>query len=99
MLSCCKMSRTPYQIDPQKSASRKYSLKLFCEFAGAVLDEETGDLLEYRHLIKHSNHKKVWGGAFGNKVGRLAQGLPCIVKGTDTLNLIFKNKIPADRFK
>ena len=54
---------------------------MFYEMAGAVLDEETGDLFEYRHLIKHPHHKKVWDGAFG-------QGLPSIVKGTDTLNLI-----------
>ena len=60
------MFRTSYQIDPHKEASRKYPLKLFCELAVAVLDEETGDLLEYRHLVKHPNHKKVWGGSFGN---------------------------------
>ena len=99
MLSCCQMSRTSYQIDPQKSASRKYLLKLFCELAGAVLDEETGDFLEYRHLVKQPNHKKVWGGAFGKEVGRLSQGLPGIVEGTDTLKFIFKNEIPADRFR
>ena len=98
MLPCCQMSRTPYQIDPQKAASRKYPLKLFCKLAGAVLDEETGDLLEYCHLFKHPNHKKVWSGAFGKEVGRLSQGLPGIVEGTDTLNFSFKNEISADRF-
>ena len=87
------------QIDPQKAAIRKYPLQLFCELAGAVLDEETGDLLEYLHLVKHPNHKKVWGGAFSKEVGRLAQGLPGIVEGTDTLNFIFKHEIPSDRFK
>ena len=56
-------------------------------------------MLEYRHLIKHPHHKTVWGGAFRKEVGRLAQGLPGIVEGTDTLNFIFKNEIPADRFK
>ena len=56
-------------------------------------------MLEYRHLVKHPNHKKLWGGAFGKDVGRLAQGLPGIVKGTDTLNFIFKIEIPANRFK
>ena len=45
MLSCCQMARTSYQLDPQKAASRKYPLKLICELARAVLDEETGDLL------------------------------------------------------
>ena len=61
MLSCCQMSRTAYQIDLQKSPSQKYPLKLFCELAEAVLDEETGDLLEYCHLAKHPNHKKIIG--------------------------------------
>ena len=56
-------------------------------------------MLEYRHLVKHPNHKKLWGGAFGKDVGRLAQGLPGIVKGTDTWNFIFKYEIPANRFK
>ena len=45
------------------------------------------------------NHKKVWGGAFGKEVGRLDQQLPGIVEGTDTLNFIFKNETPGDRFK
>ena len=74
-------------------------MQLFCELAGAVLDEETGDLLEYRHLAKHPNHRKVWGGSFSKEVSRLAQGLPGIVEGTDTLNFIFKHEIPSDRFK
>ena len=93
------MPRTSYQIDPQKAASRKYPLQLFCELAGAVLDEETGDLLEYRHIVKQPNHKKVWGGAFGKEVGRLAQGLPGIVEGIDTVNFLFTNEIPSDSFK
>ena len=63
------MSHTPYQIDPQKEASRKDPMKMICKMAGAVLDEDTGDLLEYRHLIKHPKHKTVWGGAFGKEVG------------------------------
>ena len=58
MLSYCQMSRTSYQIDPQKAASRNYLLELFCEMAGAVLDDETSDLLEYRHLVRHPYHKK-----------------------------------------
>ena len=30
---------------------------------------------------------------------RFDQGLPSIVEGTNTVNFIFKNEIPADRFK
>ena len=32
MLSCCQMSCMSYQIDPQKSARRKYQLKMFCKW-------------------------------------------------------------------
>ena len=61
-------------------------MKMFCELAGAVLDGETGDLLEYRHLVKHPNNKKIWGGAFGKEVDCLSQGLPSIVKGTNKMS-------------
>ena len=63
------------------------------------MDEETGDLLEYHHLINHPHHKKVWGGAFSKEVGHLAQGIPGIIEGTGTLNFIFKKDIPANSFK
>ena len=33
--------------------------------AGAVLDAETGDLLEYRHLLCHPKYQKVWIKEFG----------------------------------
>ena len=55
--------------------------------------------MEYRHLVKHPKHKTLWSGAFSKEVGRLAQGFPGIVEGTDTLNFIFKHEIPSDRLK
>ena len=99
MLSCCQMSRTSYQIDPRKSASRKHLLEMFCEMAGAVLNEETGDLLDYCNLIKKPQHKEVWGGSFGKEVGHLAQGLSGIVEDTGIFDLIFKHEIPDNRLK
>ena len=63
------------------------------------MDEETLDLLEYRHLVKHPNNKKIWGRTFGKEVARLAQGLPGIVEVNNTLNFISKHEIPSDRFK
>ena len=98
LLSCVQLS--PHStITPRNAARRKYPLQLLCELAGAVLDAETGDLLEYRHLIQHPNYKEVWGKAFGKEIGRLAQGLPGVVDGTDTLDFITKNEVPRDRFK
>ena len=36
----------------KKSASISYLLQLLADFAGAVLEKETGKLLKYFHLIK-----------------------------------------------
>ena len=36
---------------PSQAAARKYPLQFLCNFAYTVLDDNTGELLEYRHLI------------------------------------------------
>ena len=44
--SCC--------VKSAKLAGRKYPLKLLCDFAGAVMDQETRELIEYWNLMKKS---------------------------------------------
>ena len=93
LLSCVKLS--PHStITPRNAARRKYPLQLLCKLAGTVLDAKTGDLLEYQHLIQHPRYKEVWGKTFGKEIGRLAQGLPGVVDGTDTHDFITKNDVP-----
>ena len=36
---------------------------------------ETGELLEYWHLIQQPKYKEEWGVLFGNEIGRLRQGI------------------------
>ena len=52
-----------------------------------VLDAETGDLLEYRHLMKRPKYRVIWGASFRNEIGQLAQGMKGRVDGTDTVFL------------
>jgi hypothetical protein len=59
-------------FNPQQAASQKYPLQFLCNFANAVLDDETGDLLEYRHLIKHPKYKATWSKFFGTEIRCLA---------------------------
>jgi hypothetical protein len=47
----------PRLFTNQQAASRRYPLQFLCNFANAVLDDETGNLLEYRHLHKHPKYK------------------------------------------
>jgi hypothetical protein len=86
-------------LSQQQLSARKFPLQMLCEFAGAVMDEETGDMLEYRQLIKRPKYRDMWSKAFGKEIGRLAQGLDGVVEGTNTLYFIPKNKIPSDRLK
>ena len=74
-------------------------MQFLADFAGAVLDDETGELLEYRHLIKRPKYKKDWGFSFGNEIGRLAQGMPGRNTGTNTIFFIHKKEVPDNRWK
>jgi hypothetical protein len=57
---------------PAQASCRKYPLQFLCDFAYTVLNDDTGDLLEYRHLIKHPKHKDIWSQSFGKEIRRLA---------------------------
>ena len=72
----------------QQAAGRRYPLKFLVDLAAAVLDEETGEILEYRHLIKKPKLREQWGYSFGNEVGRLARGMPGRNTGTNTIYFI-----------
>jgi hypothetical protein len=76
----------------KQASSRKYPLQFLCDFAYSVLDNETGDLLEYRHLLKHPKYKDVWSQSFGKEIRRLATG-------TETIAFLTKQEIPRDRRK
>ena len=45
----------------RQSALRAFPLQLLADFAAAVINDETGELLEYRHLIQCPKYKKDWG--------------------------------------
>ena len=76
-----------------------HNLQFLCDYANAVLDGETGELLEYRHLIQGLKYREAWTISFGNKIGRLAQGMPGRVEGTNTIFIILRASVPADRWK
>jgi hypothetical protein len=55
-------------FNTQQAALRKFPLQFLCNFASTALDDETGDLLEYFHLLKHPKYKDVWSKSFGKKI-------------------------------
>jgi hypothetical protein len=76
----------------QQAASRKYPLQFLCDFAAAVLDDKTGDLLEYRHLIRHPKYRDTWSKLFGTEIHWLATT-------TETIAFMSKDMIPHNRCK
>jgi hypothetical protein len=66
------------------------------EVVRVVLDQETGQLLEYCQLLKHPRFKEVWNRSSADEFGRLAQGVGGQVKGTDTIRFIHKHEVPQD---
>ena len=67
-------------------------------FAGAIIDETTGESMEYRDLIKNPKLRAIWEHSLANEIGRLCNGIRDIV-GTNTMEFIPKSEIPRDRRK
>ena len=63
-----------------------------CEWAQLVLDEDTGDFLEYRQLIKNPKYKEVWSKSFAKDIWWLADT-------TKTISFVTKHQIPHWRRK
>ena len=58
------------KMTPHSAASRKFPHQML----NAVLNKETGELMEYRHFIGKLKYREIWGRSYGNKLDRLAQG-------------------------
>ena len=64
----------------------------------AVIDEDTGESLEYQQLITKDKYKETWLRSSANKFFRVTQGSPdgCPeAVGTDTCEYICKEDVPA----
>ncbi len=66
-------------------------------FLGTIIDEETGAMLEYRHLAKNPALKSVWETSFANKIGCLFQRIQDLLKGTDTCFFIPRLQVPTNK--
>ncbi len=72
----------------------------------AVLDRNTGKLLEHRQLRKDPRYKTVWDRSYANELGRLCQGVGTgdkegckRVADTNTFHLIAYADIPHQKQK
>jgi len=68
--------------------------------AMAVMDADTGKLLNYRQLMRHPDYKQPWSKSSVNKFRRLANAVGGRMKNpTNTIKFIHKDDIPKERQK
>ena len=68
--------------------------------AMAVLDEDSGKLLNYRQLLRHPKYRSEWKQSSANEFGRLTNGVGGrIKKPTNTMRFIRQQDVPKDRRK
>jgi hypothetical protein len=75
---------TNLRLMAANAARQKFPL----EMLNAVLDMDTGKLMEMKHLLVNPKYKEVWGKLYTTELGRLAQGILGVSKGTDTIVFI-----------
>ena len=65
-----------------------------------IRDNDTGEYLNYRKLMRSPKHSIIWIKSLANEFGRLTQGLADgRVTGTNTIFFIHKDLVPKDRIK
>jgi TfoX/Sxy family transcriptional regulator of competence genes len=70
------------------------------ELVQLIRDDDTGEYLNYRQLMRSPKHRRIWNISSANEFGRLAQGLKDgRVTGTNTIFFIPKELVPKDRLK
>jgi len=62
---------TSHSLTPANASRRSFP----AEILNAVLDKDTGELLEMRHLLVNPKYKDVWGKSYTTELGCLAQGI------------------------
>jgi hypothetical protein len=90
--TCALLKNTYDVIRPANSPVTLGSIN----FISTIVDNITGDVLEYRYLIKSDTHRAIWQKSFAKKLGRLFQGIRNI-KGMDTCFFICKKQMPSHK--
>ena len=68
--------------------------------AMAIMDDKTGQLLNYKKLLRSAKYKKQWSISSANKFGPLANGVGNRIKNpTNTIQFKCKKDIPQDHRK
>ena len=91
MLLCATVAQM--KLFPKQLASHRFPV----EMINAVLNEETGKLMEYRHIMKNLKYRQLYATYYSKELGLLAQRMPGKAEGTNTIFFIDKSDILSER--
>ena len=75
-------------------------MELITNMANTVIDQDTGDMLEYCQLQSHPKISEAWNTSSANEYGCSAQGIIGRIKTpSNTIFSINKSEVPEERFK
>ena len=93
MLRCATDAKM--KLSPRQVSSHSFPI----EMIKAVLNEETGKLMEYSHIMKNPKYSQLYATSYSKDLGRLSKGIPGQAEGTNTIYFIDKADIPVERWK
>ncbi len=68
--------------------------------AMAIMEADTGKLLNYCQLMQSTKYRDAWSLSSANKFGRLANGVGGHIKNpTNTIQFIHQHEVPKERIK
>ena len=77
MLACANVMWLP--MSPKNLAQRKYPR----EIINTVLNQATGEMMEYRQVMKNPKYQELYEKAYAKELDRLAKGIPGLADGTE----------------
>ncbi len=94
VLACIEtyLKVTQIPLQPARLVQQKFPIIML----NAVLNKDTGELMEMRHLLRNPKYTESWGKLYTKELRQLAQGVSG-TKGTDTIVFSRYNEIPLNR--
>ena len=65
----------------------------------SVIDEDMGELMEYINLMKNPKYRPLYRTSYAKEIIQLAQGMPGLVEGTNTMFFIEKTAIRSNSWR
>ena len=84
MLACVDVYQLT--VTPRDLFQRRFHISII----NSILDEHTVDLIAYHRLMKNPNYRPLYRKSYSKDLGRLAQQMPSLSEGNNTIFFIPK---------